>query len=284
MLTRWDFDPVFIIVAGAATWWYAATAHAVSRAHPASRWPRKRSLYFYSGITVMALAVMAPPFSYDGVLFSVHMWQHILLMMVAAPLVLLGTPITLLLRSVTRETRRKVILPILHSGALRVATFPMVAWLIFSGTMWGAHFSPLFNASLEHPWLHVLEHILFITVALMFWWQVIGLDPTPWRMSHPIRVLYVFLQMPQNSFLALAIYGSDRVLYPHYATTLRTWGPTPLADQQLAGITMWIFGDLLFLAAVGMLIAGWVKHEELEGERQDRALERQKAAAAAKLV
>ena len=281
LLTRWEFDPIFIIVAGGASWWYAATARAVSRAHPASPWPKKRTAFFFSGIGVMAFAVMSPPFSYDGVLFSVHMWQHILLMMVAAPLLLLGTPITLLLRSVSRSTRRNVILPILHSRAMRVVTFPVVAWLLFAGTMWGSHFSPLFNAALEYEWLHWTEHILYVSVALMFWWQVIGLDPTPWRMAHPIRMLYVFLQMPQNSFLALAIYETDRVLYPHYATTLRTWGPTPLADQQLAGITMWVVGDVLFLAAVGFVIAGWVKHEELEGKRQDRALERQKAAAAA---
>ena len=280
LLTRWEFDPVFILFAGGATWWYVATARAVSREHPAAPWPKKRLAFFLSGIGVMAFAVTSPPFSYDGVLFTVHMWQHILLMMVAAPLLLLGTPITLLMRAVSPETRRNVILPILHSRVVRALTFPVVAWLLFAGTMWGSHYSPLFNAALEHEWLHWLEHVLYVTVALMFWWQVIGLDPTPWRMAHPIRMLYVFLQMPQNSFLALSIYGTDRVLYSHYATTQRTWGPTPLADQQLAGITMWVIGDILFLTAVGFVVAAWVKHEELEAKRQDRAREREKAAAA----
>lgn len=280
LLTRWEFDPVFIFVAGAAVWWYVETARGVNQKHPGSPWPKRRSAFFLSGVFVMAFAVMSPLASYDGVLFSVHMWQHILLMMVAAPLLLLGTPITLLLRSVSPRTRRQVILPILHSRAMRALTFPVVAWLLFTGTMWGTHYTQLFNAALEHVWLHRLEHVLYVTVALMFWWQVIGLDPTPWRMAHPIRALYVFLQMPQNSFLAVAIYSSDRVLYAHYATTLRTWGPSPLGDQQLAGITMWVFGDVLFLTALAFVIAGWVKHEELEGKRQDRARARQKAAAA----
>jgi putative copper resistance protein D len=198
--------------------------------------------------------------------------------MVAAPLLLLGTPITLLLRSVSSHTRRNVIFPFLHSRAVRALTFPVVAWLAFAATMWGSHYSALFNAALEHGWLHALEHLLYITVALMFWWQVIAADPTPWRMPHPIRMLYVFLQMPQNTFLALSIYDTNRVLYSHYETTLRTWGPTPLEDQQLAGITMWVVGDLLFLAAVAFVIVGWVKHEEMEGKRQDRALAREKAA------
>ena len=277
LLTRWEVDPLFLIVAGAATWWYIATARAVGQKYPASPWPRKRAVCFLSGVGVMAFAIMSPVASYDGVLFSVHMWQHILLMMVAAPLLLLGTPITLLLRSVSSKSRREVIIPFLHSRAVRAITFPVVAWLAFAASMWGSHYSPLFNAALEHEWLHWLEHMLYVSVALMFWWQVIGADPTPWRMAHPIKLLYVFLQMPQNSFLALSIYDTQRVLYSHYETTLRTWGPSPLEDQQLAGITMWVVGDLLFLAAVAFVIAGWVKHEEFEARRQDRARAREKA-------
>ena len=280
LLTRWEFDPLFIIFAGLASWWYISTLKSVNRQHPKSPWPRSRTIYFFSGLGVMAFAIMSPPASYDGVLFSVHMVQHMLLMMVAAPLLLLGTPITLLLRSVSSKTRREVIIPFLHSGLVRTVTFPVIAWLAFAGTMWFSHYSPLFNAALEHEWLHWLEHFLYVTVALMFWWQVIGVDPTPWRMGHPIRVLYVFLQMPQNSFLALSIYDTQRVLYSHYETTLRTWGPTPLEDQQLAGIIMWVFGDALFLLGVGVVIAAWVKHEEREGKRQDRILAREKAAAA----
>jgi putative copper resistance protein D len=281
LLTRWEPDPVFIITAGGATWWYVATARAVGRAHPKSPWPKKRMAYFLSGIGVMTFAVVSPLASYDGVLFSVHMWQHMLLVMVASPLLLLGTPITLLLRSVSSKTRRDVIYPALHSRALRALTFPPLSWLLFAGAMWGTHYTSFFNQALEHVWIHSFEHILYVTVALMFWWQVIGIDPTPWRLPHPIRALYVFLQMPQNSFLALSIYGADRVLYNHYATTLRTWGPSPLADQELAGITMWVIGDLMFLTAVAFIIVGWVRHEELEAKRQDRALAREKAARAA---
>jgi len=277
LLTRWEFDPLFILTAGGGTWWYLATVRAVNRAHPRAKWPRRRTAAFLAGIGVAAFAVISPPASYDGVLFTVHMWQHILLMMVSAPLLLLGTPITLLLRSVSSRTRRRVIIPFLHSGPVRAVTFPVVAWLAFAATMWGSHYSPLFNAALEHEWLHWLEHLLYVTVALMFWWQVIGADPTPWRMPHPIKALYVFLQMPQNSFLALSIYDTKRVLYSHYETTLRSWGPTPLEDQQLAGITMWVVGDILFLAAVAFVIAAWVKHEEREGKRQDRARAREKA-------
>lgn len=280
LLTHWDLDPYFIISAGAITWLYLSTVQRVNRAHPRAKFPRRRVVAFLASIGVITLALVSPIAGYDGDLFMVHMWQHILLTMVAAPLLLLGTPITLALRAASPRVRREVLLPTLHSHVLKAITFPVVAWLLFAAVMWGSHFSPMFNLALEHVWLHRFEHLLYVTAGLLFWWPVVGLDPTPWRMAHPIRALYVFLQMPQNSFLALSIYNSGNVLYKHYATSGRTWGPAPLHDQQLAGITMWIIGDLLFLTAVGIVIAGWVKAEEIEARRQDRQQARRKAEAA----
>ena len=89
-------------------------------------------------------------------------------------------------------------------------------------------------------------------------------------MSHPARALYVFLQMPQNTFLAVVILGASTVLYPHYATTTRTWGPTPLADQQLAAGIMWVAGDAVFLAAVMGLLWAWMRQEARDAPRADR--------------
>lgn len=281
LLFRWEFDPIFLIITGGSVWLYVSAVRRVNAAHPKAPFPRKRSGFFLGGIAVLALAVISPPAGYDTVLFSVHMWQHLLITMVAAPLILLGTPITLALRVASPKTRRNVLLPLLHSRVVRAISFPVVAWLLFAATMWGSHFSPLYNDSLENAWLHRFEHVLYLSAALMFWWQVIGVDPTPWRMNHPVRMLYVFLQMPQNSFLALAIYSSDHVIYKHYETLQRNWGPSPLNDQQLAGVSMWIGGDLLFLGALAAVIYGWVKAEEMEAKRQDRAQARRKAEEAA---
>ena len=90
---------------------------------------------------------------------------------------------------------------------------------------------------------HILEHALYLGAALLFWWPVVGADPSPWRLPHPARVAYLFLGMPQSSFLGLAIFSAPEVLYPHYADLVRPWGPTPLYDQQLAGGMMWAGGD-----------------------------------------
>jgi cytochrome c oxidase assembly factor CtaG len=90
-------------------------------------------------------------------------------------------------------------------------------------------------------------------------------------------MLYVFLQMPQNSFLAVSIYGAEQVIFPHYRTLSRTWGPSPALDQAYAGVIMWVGGDVAFLTALAFIAYGWVKYDEREAKRTDRRLARERA-------
>ena len=270
LLFGWSFEPLptLAIVVALGLWWWAVRR--VDRAHPGNPVPRRRSIAFGLGMLAIGSALLSGIERYDTTLFSVHMVQHILLVLVAAPLIALAAPITLLLRLATPDTRRRWILPVLHSRVLRVLAFPVVAWLVFAGVMWASHFSPLFDAALEDPLIHDVEHLLFLSTALLFWWPAVAQDPGPWRMPHPARALYVFLQMPQNTFLAVVILGASTVLYPHYASTTRTWGPTPMEDQQLAAGIMWLAGDLIFLAAVLGLVAAWMRHEARTAPQADR--------------
>ena len=127
----------------------------------------------------LAFALLSGIGRYDTALFSVHMVQHVLLMLVAAPLLALAAPITLILRVSSPATRQRWVLPVLHSQVVRFMGHPVTAWLMFAAMMWAVHFSPLFNASLEDPLLHDLEHVLFLTGALFFWWPAVALDPMP---------------------------------------------------------------------------------------------------------
>jgi cytochrome c oxidase assembly factor CtaG len=144
--------------------------------------------------------------------------------------------------------------------------------------MWASHFSPLFDAALEDPVVHMLEHGLFLATGMLFWWPVVAADPVPWRMGHAARVGYLLLQMPQNAFLGLAIYSAPVVLYPHYATLERAWGPSPLEDQQIAGAVMWGGGDLLFLVPVLLAVVAWFSAEEARGRAIDARLARERSA------
>jgi putative copper resistance protein D len=278
LLLGWSGDPLVWLPAIVALvlWW--AGVRAVNRAHPANPVPRRRSVSWTLGVLAVLVALDSGIERYDTTLFSVHMVQHLLLTLVAPLLLLYAGPITLVLRASSPETRRRWILPVLHARIVRLVTFPVFTWLLFAGVMWASHFSPLFEAALEDEWIHRLEHALFLVSALLFWWPVVGPDPSPWRMRPAAKVIYVGLQMPQNTFLALAIYMATVPLYQHYVTTGRTWPPTPLEDQQIAGGIMWLGGDLVFLVAVILLVLAWMRDDERRSVGEDRRLEGERAA------
>jgi putative copper resistance protein D len=278
LVDGWSFDVSVwlpIAVAGLAYW---MAANAVDRAHPGNPVPRWRRWSWLGGLAVIVLALASPIERYDTTLFSVHMVQHLLLAMVAAPLLVLAAPITLLLRVSSSEARRRWILPVLRSAPVRVLSAPPVAWGILAGVMWFSHFSPLFDAALESEPLHRLEHALYLGAAMLFWWPVVGADPSPHRLGHPARILYLALGMPLSSFLGLVIFSSRTVLYPHYETLPRDWGMSPLEDQAWAGGIMWVIGDLVFVIAIIAAVAVWLRHEDREGKRVDERLDRERLA------
>ncbi|HEX5825185.1 MAG TPA: cytochrome c oxidase assembly protein [Candidatus Limnocylindrales bacterium] len=278
LVLGWTIEPAVALALLVAAIGWIRVVRRIDRLHPANPVPSRRTVAFLGGLAVIAVALMSGIDAYDTTLFSVHMVQHLLLTLVAAPLIALAAPITTLLRVATPDVRRTVILPILHSRVLRILSFPVVAWLVFAGVMWGTHFSPIFDRSLEDPLVHDLEHALYLGAGLLFWWPAVGLDPSPWRMSHPVRAMYVLLQMPQNTFLAVAIISSSVPLYAHYATLVRSWGPSVLDDQRIAGSVMWIGGDALFIAAMAAVIAGWMGHEKRQEAAIDRRVDAERAA------
>ncbi len=278
LLFGWSFEPLVVLLLAAASGGWLALVRRIDQAHPAHPVPRRRTVAFLAGLGAIAVALLSGIEAYDTTLFSVHMVQHILLTLVAAPLIVLGAPITTLLRAATPNVRRLVLLPILHSRLLRVVSFPVVAWVVFAAVMWGSHFSPVFDAALEDQLIHDLEHGLYLCAGLLFWWPAVGLDPSPWRMPHPVRAMYVFLQMPQNTFLAVVILNTSAPLYAHYATLDRAWGPSPLEDQQIAGSLMWLGGDILFLAGLAAILYGWMRHEQRHEVAADRRVDAARAA------
>jgi putative copper resistance protein D len=274
VLLAWQIEPHVVLPLLGLWLAYWLGVRQVGREHRANPVPRWRAWSWYLGLLVVFVALESPIGTYDTTLFSVHMVQHLLLMLVAAPLLAIGAPITLLLRVSSGDQRRRLILPVLHSWPVKLVAHPVVAWVLFAVIMYWSHFSGLFNAALEDEGWHFVEHALFLGAALLFWWPVVGADPSPWRLPHPARVGYLFLGMPWSSFLGLAIFSAPAVLYPHYATLVRSWGPPPLVDQQLAGGIMWVGGDAAFLLAMLIAVWIWLRAEEREGRRMDAKLDR----------
>lgn len=277
VLLAWRFDILPLVGVAFATAGYLWAVRQVEQHHRSNPPPRWRTAAFLGGMAAIVVALCSPIEAYEGQLFSVHMVQHMLLELVAAPLILLAAPMTLTLRVASPSVRRRL-LAVLHSRAVAVLTFPLVTWLVFAAVNWGWHFSTLYDQALENEPLHYLQHATFVIAALLFWWPVVGADPGRWRLPYPVRLFYLFLAMPQNSFLGVALMSAPAVLFPHYLTNLRPWGPTPIADQNLGGIVMWVFGDLVFLAAMACVVAAWVRHEDRRTARLDARLDAEAAA------
>jgi putative membrane protein len=269
----WTFD--FLVAAGVAVvlWWYI---RAVARLRP-SQWPRSRSLCFIAGNLVLILALMSPVDTYAELLLSVHMVQHLLLTMVAPPLLLLGAPLTLALRTV-RPSDRKFLLRFLKGNIVRFLSQPLLGWGLFVVVLWGSHLPAFYDATIRSTPLHALEHLAYLSAALMLWRPMVASDPAPSRLSHPGRLLCLFLLMPQMTFLGLAIYGSDTPIYAPYVTSSALLGTSAVADQHLAGAIMWASGMIFMVPAMALVLIDWMRTDEREALRADARLDRAAAA------
>ena len=273
----WSFEPLVAIPLLAAAAGWLALVRRVGRLHPSTPVPALRTVAFLGGLAAIAVALLSGIERYDTTLFSVHMGQHLLLMLIAAPLIALAAPVTQVLRAASPEVRRRILLPILHSTAAGAIGHPVVAWLAFTLVAWASHFSPLFDHALENEGVHTAEHVAFLTAGLLFWWPVVAADPAPRRLSHPVRALYLLLQMPPSSFLGMAILFAATPLYPHYASLGTPYGIDPLADQQLAGGIMWLAGDVVLIGAILAVVAAWMRHEERDAPAAERRADADRA-------
>jgi cytochrome c oxidase assembly factor CtaG len=238
---------------GAVAAWYLANAR-----RPPAPLPGWRVACFLGGVMAILVALGPPIDGRAGASLTAHMVQHLLLTSVAAPLVVLGRPVTLLLKTTsTRSAARRVV----RSRTFGALTHPVVAWVAFVGAMYAAHLGPLYEAALRSPAWHAAEHSLFLATALLFWLPVAGETPAPTRLGHGARLLYLALAMPAEGFLALAIFSAEDVMYPAYA------GAGALGDQRSAAALLWIVGDLVFLGALVLAALAWKEDEEARQRR-----------------
>ena len=270
--TTWSFTPgplLVLILAGAG---YLLAARRVTRTHPTQPWSRRHTAFFFGGIAVVVVAILGPVGSLDDAFFWAHMTQHILLMMLAAPLLLLGEPVLLVLRVSNRDFRQRIAIPVLRSRIVRFMTHPVVSWLIFAGVLIGAHFTRFFEYALEHDVVHnYVEHPLYLGAGLLYFYPLLGTNPGASAMPPFAKVVSLFLMMVPEVMVGFAIYTAGAVLYPHYlGVEDRPWGPsTALADQRLGGALMWSSSMLFDVIWICVAVAAWIRAEEHKAKRID---------------
>jgi len=186
----------------------------------------------------------------DYYLFSVHMLQHLLLTLVFPPLLLLGIPGWLL----EPFLRPKPVLRV-----ARVLTHPVVAAVIYSLTIAVWHLVPYYDLMMRDHDVHIVTHLMFMVAATLLWWPVLGPAPELPRLGYGLGMLYLFLIGIPMQLVAALITLSDDVLYPWYVAAPRTWGLSPLDDQQLGGLLMWVPANLYLFFAIGVLFFLWAR-------------------------
>ena len=244
-------------------------------------WPVGRTVAFVAGgLGSIAAVTVTGIEAYDTTLLSVHMIQHMVLSMVGPIFLALGAPVTLALRTLPGDPRRKL-LALLHSRVARVLTFPLVAFGIFVANPFILYFTDLYRQTLLHSWLHEFIHVHFIVTGCLFFWPLLGLDPLPNRWPYPGRALLMVLSVPFHTVLGLTIMQSTVLLAGDYYLNLGLDWTDPVSDQVTAGGILWAGGEIVSVTMLGILIRQWVRQSEREARRIDRALDRQEAAEAA---
>ncbi len=206
---------------------------------------------FLSGALALWIAVGSPLAAFDDDLLSIHMVQHILLMAVAPPLILLGAPAVPLLHGFPQTFVRSVLSPFLRWTPVQWVghrlTHPAFCWLAATVTLIGWHSPRAFEFALGSDFWHEVEHACFFATSILFWWPVVQPWPSIARWPRWSIPLYLFLGMMANDALSAFLAFCDRVLYPSYAGASRLLPISPLDDQALAGALMWVFGSFVYL-------------------------------------
>jgi putative membrane protein len=242
--SRWSIHPSTVIgiaALGALYLWAAKYFHR----EPTSG----QKIYFLSGLLLMFVTLNGPLHDLsDDYLFSAHMVQHLLLTLAIPPLLLAGVPGWM----IRRPLAKSVIAPV-----ARFFTRAPIAFTTFNLVIAGWHLPPLYNAAMAHHSIHIFEHLTFMVAAVLMWWPLMSQLPELPRLAYPGQMLYSFLMSIPMSIIAVYIAMSDHTLYPAYAAAPRVLPLSPLEDQLLGALIMWIPGGLIFVIIMTVVFFKW---------------------------
>jgi putative membrane protein len=187
----------------------------------------------------------------DSYLFSAHMVQHLVLALVIAPILIMATPGWMLRPALAYR-------PV--AATARWVTSPFRTFAIFNIVMCAWHLPPLYNLAMANHPVHIVQHLMFLTAAVLMWWPILSPLPELPRIAYPMQMLYLFLMSIPMSIAAVYIAYADSVLYPAYAVAPRIWGISPMQDQLVGGLIMWIPGGLFFFAVISVIFFRWQQH------------------------
>jgi putative membrane protein len=265
-MTIFGESPLELFLVALPAAWYAIGLRAMwTRAGVGRGVSRLQAISFGAGLLVVVVALSGPVDEMSDALFSAHMVQHLALILVAAPLCVFGVPMNPMLMALPRENRRAAARwwkrNVAFRAAVRLVTAPAIVFLLHMVAMWFWHFPGPYQMALRNPAIHAAEHLSFFGTALLFWW-IVAAPSGPRRASEGAAILMVAGTLMQSGVLGALLMFASTAWYPAHAAGAQTWGMTPLEDQQLAGLIMWVPAGLVYVAAVAWLFLRWMRRDE----------------------
>jgi putative copper resistance protein D len=243
------------------------------------RWPWWRTVAWVAGCGSLFAVTGTWTNGYSMELFSVHMTQHMVLSLITPLLLLLAAPVTLALRTLPRGkggagVPRALLLNALHSRFGRFVASPFFTVPLFIASLYGVYFTPLFDALMSNPIGHQFMLAHFVVVGLLFFGPIVAQDPWPRTLTHPGRMLELFLPVPFHAFFGVAIMMAGSAVVETFDAPPAGWGVDVLRDQGVAGGIVWAFGELPTVLVLLVVFFSWASSEERRGKAIDRAAER----------
>lgn len=276
--SSWDIDLLWAFVVGFGLFFYLAGVWRLRRR--GDSWPLYRTVLWVAGMLLLFWVTSGPINAYQDYLFSMHMIGHMLLTMAIPLLLVPGAPITLAARAIRKRddgTRggREWLLWAVHSPVARILTNPYVAAALFIGSLWLFYYTDLFRWSLYehigHEWM--VAH--FLITGYLFVLSLIGVDPVPYRLPYPMRLLVLITVMAMHAFFGIAIMMQSGLMVAEWFGSMgRTWGPSPLEDQYLGGGVAWSIGEIPTLILAIAVAIQWSRSDERAQRRRDRHVDR----------
>ncbi|MBV9380506.1 MAG: cytochrome c oxidase assembly protein [Streptosporangiaceae bacterium] len=253
-VTRWQFAAIATELTVAAAALYLLGVWRVRQRHPARPWPLWRTAMFLGGLLVIVIATQSGVGTYDDVLFWDHMIQHLMLIMIAPPMLVLGQPITLLLHA-SRNPLHTRVKRVVRSRVAGWLTWPPFGIAAYTATIVGTHLTSFMNVVMSNGAVQGAEHLLYLVVGYLYFLPLIGREPIRWRVSYPVKLFLLFLAMPVDAFTGVVLGSASSDPFAPMEPPGR--GPSTLTDVHAGGAVMWIGGAGIMFVMIMVIFFAW---------------------------